>query len=483
MRPALEHPNVTLLTNARALTLETNDAGTEVTEVVVEVGDGTERFKGDVVVARLRRRQHGQAPARVGQRPPSERPRQRLRPGRAQLHVPRQPGRARTLARGEPDGVPEDARAERLLLRLGRLRVPAGQHPDGREVAVADVPRREAGRDAPRSRMDARPGRASTRSTSGSRRRTCRARTTGSRWPPTATSGSTYSETNAEARKRLYEKLKSLLAKLDMNEGHLFHRFAYMKNEIPVAGVAHQAGTGRFGADPALSVLDTDCRAHELDNLYVVDTSVFPSIGAVNPALTAMANSLRVGDHLLGRLAASGRRRHPSREPQCRECAGVAVRPPPAPRSRSPTATSAPSSSRSAAACAPTRRADGSCSTPIPPKAGSTSGRGQVLIPWPNRIEDGVYEFDGRRHQLPLDEVAARNAIHGLVRWAGWTRARARGEPGGARAGPPPTPGYPSRSSSRSSTRSRKTGLSVSDHRHERRPGSLPVRLRLPSRT
>ena len=52
-----------------------------------------------------------------------------------------------------------------------------------------------------------------------------------------------YSETNAEAQKRLYEKLKSMLPKLGMNEGHLIHRFAYMKNEIPVAGVAHQAGT------------------------------------------------------------------------------------------------------------------------------------------------------------------------------------------------------------------------------------------------
>ena len=114
-----------------------------------------------------------------------------------------------------------------------------------------------------------------------------------------------YSETNAEARKRLYETFKSLLPKLNMNEGHLIHRFAYMKNEIPVAGVAHQAGTTRFGTDPAQSVLNTDCRAHELDNLYVVDTSVFPSIGAVNPALTAMANSLRVGDHLLERMGAS----------------------------------------------------------------------------------------------------------------------------------------------------------------------------------
>ncbi len=111
-------------------------------------------------------------------------------------------------------------------------------------------------------------------------------------------------ETNSEARKRLYEKVKSIVGQLDMNPGHLVHRFAYMKTDIPAAGCAHQAGTCRFGSDPADSVLNTDCRAHEIDNLYVVDTSFFPSIGAVNPALTAMANSLRVGDHLLERLAA-----------------------------------------------------------------------------------------------------------------------------------------------------------------------------------
>jgi aldose 1-epimerase len=50
-----------------------------------------------------------------------------------------------------------------------------------------------------------------------------------------------------------------------------------------------------------------------------------------------------------------------------------------------------------------------------------TSGRGQVLLPWPNRIEDGTYEFEGRRHQLPLNEPDRRNAIHGLVRWSAWT--------------------------------------------------------------
>jgi choline dehydrogenase-like flavoprotein len=77
-----------------------------------------------------------------------------------------------------------------------------------------------------------------------------------------------------------------------------------MKNDIPVAGVAHQAGTCRMGTDPATSVVNADGRAHDVDNLYLVDTSVFPSIGAVNPALTAMANSLRVGDRVLERLGA-----------------------------------------------------------------------------------------------------------------------------------------------------------------------------------
>jgi choline dehydrogenase-like flavoprotein len=111
-----------------------------------------------------------------------------------------------------------------------------------------------------------------------------------------------YTPNNEESKQRLYAKLKSMLGQLDMDPNHLIHRFAYMKNEIPVAGVAHQAGTCRFGTDPASSVLNSDCRAHEVDNLYVVDTGIFPSISAVNPAFTAMANALRVGDHLLARL-------------------------------------------------------------------------------------------------------------------------------------------------------------------------------------
>jgi choline dehydrogenase-like flavoprotein len=114
-----------------------------------------------------------------------------------------------------------------------------------------------------------------------------------------------YSPTNERPKQELYEELHSMLGKLRMEPGHLFHRFAYLKNEIPVAGCAHQAGTCRMGDDPTTSVVNADCRAHELDNLYIADTSVFPSIGAVNPALTAMANALRVGDRVLERLGVS----------------------------------------------------------------------------------------------------------------------------------------------------------------------------------
>jgi choline dehydrogenase-like flavoprotein len=111
-----------------------------------------------------------------------------------------------------------------------------------------------------------------------------------------------YTPSNPTAARQLYDQLKSMLGSLGMHTGHLVHRFAYMKTDIPIAGCAHQAGTLRFGADPAASVLNPDCRAHELDNLYVADTSVFPSISAVNPALTTMANAIRVGDRILDRL-------------------------------------------------------------------------------------------------------------------------------------------------------------------------------------
>jgi choline dehydrogenase-like flavoprotein len=108
---------------------------------------------------------------------------------------------------------------------------------------------------------------------------------------------------NLEPHKRLLRKLHGLLGDLGCSQG--IPSRTILDQRIPLAGVAHQCGTVRFGSDPADSVLDVNCRAHDLDNLYVVDTSFFPSSSAVNPALTAMANALRVGDHLLERLGAS----------------------------------------------------------------------------------------------------------------------------------------------------------------------------------
>ena len=86
---------------------------------------------------------------------------------------------------------------------------------------------------------------------------------------------------------------------------HLLPRNAYLRKQIPIAGVAHQCGTARFGTDPRASVLDPDCRTHDVDNLYVVDSSFFPSSSSCNPSLTIIANALRVGDHLLERLGAT----------------------------------------------------------------------------------------------------------------------------------------------------------------------------------
>ena len=118
-----------------------------------------------------------------------------------------------------------------------------------------------------------------------------------------------YKPNNEEGHKRLIEKLKDLMKQqrkcsVHGHECHqgLFARNLFIGQRIPLAGVAHQNGTIRFGKDPKTSALDPNCKAHDVDNLYVVDASFFPSCGAVNPGLTVMANALRVGDHLLERL-------------------------------------------------------------------------------------------------------------------------------------------------------------------------------------
>jgi len=118
-----------------------------------------------------------------------------------------------------------------------------------------------------------------------------------------------YKPNNEDSHKRLIAKLESLMQAQSKCSTHgdkcyqgLFARNLFLGQRIPLAGVAHQNGTIRFGRDPKTSVLDVNCKAHDLDNLYVVDGSFFPSSGAVNPALTIMANALRVADHLWQRI-------------------------------------------------------------------------------------------------------------------------------------------------------------------------------------
>ena len=117
-----------------------------------------------------------------------------------------------------------------------------------------------------------------------------------------------YVPNNLAGHERLITRLKQILSRRrcqihgDACHQGLFARSLFVAERIPLAGVAHQNGTIRFGHDRATSALDVDCKAHDVDNLYVVDASFFPSSAAVNPALTVMANALRVGEHLLSRL-------------------------------------------------------------------------------------------------------------------------------------------------------------------------------------
>ncbi len=305
VRPALEHENVTLLTNATAVALSTNPAGTAVTAVVVERDGEQETHAAEIIVVSAGAANTAKLLLRsAGERHPNGLANGSDQVGRnymfhnsqAVLGISKRPNPTvfqKTLGVNDyyfaseawefPMGniqmvgksVAEMYRGEKpMMTKLAptfSLKEVA-DHAIDFWLSTEDLPR-------PENRV----------TVDGHGNLTL-----------------AYKSSNDHARDRLFEQLRSLLGHLDMHEHHLIPRWAYLENQIPVAGVAHQAGTCRFGTDPAQSVLNTDCRAHELDNLYVVDTSFFPSISAVNPALTAMANALRVGDHLLERLGANG---------------------------------------------------------------------------------------------------------------------------------------------------------------------------------
>ena len=301
VRPALEHPNVTLLTGAKVTRLGTDQAGTSVTEVVVDCDGSEERFTADVVVVSC-----GAAnSAKLLLQSANDRHPNGLANGSDQVgrnYMFHDSTAVLALSREEN----ETAYQKTLGLNDFYFGAYDFEYPLGNvqmvgksQAAMFRGERPRETRLAPEWTLERMAKHAIDFWLSTEDLPRPDNRVTVDREGNITLA---YTETNAEAKKQLYTKVKSLLGKLDMNPDHLIHRFAYMKNDIPIAGCAHQAGTCRFGTHEATSVLDTDCKAHELDNLYVVDTSCFPSIGAVNPALTAMANALRVGDHLLARL-------------------------------------------------------------------------------------------------------------------------------------------------------------------------------------
>ena len=302
VRPALEFPNVTLLRNAKALKLETNASGTTVTEVVADVAGQREVFQGDIVVVScgaansaklLLMSANDKHPRGLANGSDQVGRNYMFHNSQAVLAVSLEPNPTifqKTIALNDfyfgmdgfeyPMGNIQmigkslwpmyrgEKPIETALLPMGLLDNLA-RHAVDFWLTTEDLP-------DPENRVTVNQAGDLTLS---------------------------YTPNNQVARQKLYDKLKSMLGQLGMHPHHLIPRDIYMKTEIPLAGCAHQVGTCRFGADPKTSVLDVNCKAHELDNLYVVDTSFFVSIGAVNPSLTAIANSIRVSEHLLQRLA------------------------------------------------------------------------------------------------------------------------------------------------------------------------------------
>ena len=302
VRPAVEFPNVTLLRNAKALKLHTNANGTAVTEVVADVAGQRDVFRSDIVVVScgaansaklLLMSANDKHPYGLANGSDQVGGNYMFHNSQAVLAISLEPNPTifqKTIALNDfyfgmdgfeyPMGNIQmtgkslgpmyrgEKPLETALLPMGLLDNLA-RHAVDFWLTTEDLP-------DPENRVTVNQAGNLTLS---------------------------YTPNNQVARQKLYDKLKSMLSVLGMHPHHLIPRDIYMKTDIPIAGCAHQAVTCRFGADPKTSVLDVNCKAHELDNLYVVDTSFFVSIGAVNPSLTAIANSIRVSDHLLQRLA------------------------------------------------------------------------------------------------------------------------------------------------------------------------------------
>lgn len=295
--PALEHPNVKMLTNAHVRKLETSASGREITKVIAEHGGQEEEFTADVVVISC----GASNSARLLLMSANDKHPRGLANGSDMVgrnYMFHNAVALVALSRRENPTMFQKT----LTLNDFYLRAPDYEFPLGniQMLGKSKGPmfRDDAPKFAPGFSLDEMARHAVDFWLTSEDLPLPQNRVT------LNSKGEIqlhYEFTNVEPVNRLRQKLQSMLNLLDLHP-HLIPNTFYLNKHIPIAGVGHQSGTCRFGTDPKNSVLDVNCKAHELDNLYVVDTSFFPSIGAVNPSLTAIANSLRVGDHLLERL-------------------------------------------------------------------------------------------------------------------------------------------------------------------------------------
>jgi choline dehydrogenase-like flavoprotein len=297
VRPALAHANVTLMTNAFVERLETTPSGREVSQVVVSQGGKQRQFTANIVVvacgainsaALLLRSANGQHPNGLGNRSDAVGRFYMCHNNSALLALSGKPNVTRfqkTLGINDfywGDGTWDYPLGHIQMLGKTDAAMFKGEtHGLLPHVALDELARHSldfwlTGEDLPR------PDNRITLAGEGL--------------------GISYTPTNQDAHRRLTNKLRGLLRIIGCEPSMLVPREAYFAKRLMVAATGHQNGTIRFGTDPATSALDVNCRSHDVDNLYVVDGSFFPSSSAVNPTLTIIANALRVACHLQARL-------------------------------------------------------------------------------------------------------------------------------------------------------------------------------------
>jgi choline dehydrogenase-like flavoprotein len=293
VRPAIEYPNITLLTEAKVLRLHTSASGREITAVETEIGGEVKLFRADIVVvacgainsaALLLRSSNDQHPSGLA-------------------NSSGQVGRNFMKHNcGVIIGITDKANPTVFAKTLGVNDFYWGEpdfpYPMGQIQLSGKVNRDMLANDVPlKIDADVSPEHAARHSVDwwlmgeDLPDPNNRVRLKGDKI------SLEYTDNNTESFDRLVHRWIGVLKSIDTHPNSRYYR-----SNFPLRWVAHQCGTCRFGTDPNTSVLNPTCRTHDIDNLYVVDGSFFPSNLGSNPTLTIVANALRVGDLLLARM-------------------------------------------------------------------------------------------------------------------------------------------------------------------------------------